>query len=145
MTSKISQSYFWSLQDFDDDDDDDFQDVWNHEKKKSWVWQHFLYHPRRSVAKCKLCLTNVSTSGCGSTSGLSRHLKSKHQIVSKPIWRINEYYLVTKIFRFSRQKLKNGEISSKNRRKFEYSRKTHRSIITKIMIENIIINFEFSR
>ena len=51
-------------------------------KRKSEVWQHFLFCKSTEKAKCKLCQTIFKASG-SSTKGLISHLKSKHKIEVK--------------------------------------------------------------
>ena len=51
-------------------------------KRKSEVWQHFLFCKSTEKAKCKLCQTILKASG-SSTKGLIIHLKSKHKIEVK--------------------------------------------------------------
>ena len=61
-----------------DDETDDFEDVSMLGRHRSYVWKHFLHSKSRQMAKCKWCGQLWQNSGCGSTSGMSRHLKSKH-------------------------------------------------------------------
>jgi len=45
---------------------------------QSKVWEHFAQDGNQ--ASCRLCTKKLCCNG-GSTSGLSRHLKSKHSLI----------------------------------------------------------------
>ncbi|CAB5364884.1 unnamed protein product [Rhizophagus irregularis] len=47
--------------------------------KRSWVWGHFKYKDLLKKAKCDYCKSLICCNK-GSTTGLSNHLKSKHNI-----------------------------------------------------------------
>jgi BED zinc finger len=47
--------------------------------KRSWVWQHFKFEDTVKKAKCNYCKMLISCNK-GSTTGLSNHLKSKHNL-----------------------------------------------------------------
>jgi hypothetical protein len=49
-------------------------------RKRSWVWSHFVFDNTSNKARCNLCKIPITTSK-GSTTGMSNHLKSKHKIV----------------------------------------------------------------
>ncbi len=48
-------------------------------RKRSWVWNYFLFDDNVKKARCNLCKTLIITSK-GSTTGMSNHMKSRHKI-----------------------------------------------------------------
>ena len=48
-------------------------------RKRSWVWNYFLFDDNVKKARCNLCKTLITISK-GSTTGMSNHMKSRHKI-----------------------------------------------------------------
>lgn len=48
-------------------------------KHRSWVWEHFTLDDNLKKPQCNYCKIHVSASK-GSTSGMSKHIKSKHPL-----------------------------------------------------------------
>jgi hypothetical protein len=48
-------------------------------RKRSWVWNYFLFDDNIKKARCNLCKALITTSK-GSTTGMSNHMKSRHKI-----------------------------------------------------------------
>jgi hypothetical protein len=46
-------------------------------KHQSWVWEHFILDENLKKPQCNYCKVHVSASK-GSTTGMSKHIKSKH-------------------------------------------------------------------
>lgn len=48
-------------------------------KHRSWVWEHFTLDDNSNKPQCNYCKIHVSASK-GSTTGMSKHIKSKHPL-----------------------------------------------------------------
>jgi hypothetical protein len=48
-------------------------------KQRSWVWEHFTLDDNLNKPQCNYCKIHVSASK-GSTTGMSKHIKSKHPL-----------------------------------------------------------------
>ncbi|PKB97014.1 hypothetical protein RhiirA5_433868 [Rhizophagus irregularis] len=63
----------------EEDEENDTRLSSHNTNKRSWVWGHFKYEDSLKKAKCDYCKSLICCNK-GSTTGLSNHLKSKHNI-----------------------------------------------------------------
>ncbi|CAB5217378.1 unnamed protein product [Rhizophagus irregularis] len=63
----------------EEDEENDTRPSSRNTNKRSWVWGHFKYEDSLKKAKCDYCKSLICCNK-GSTTGLSNHLKSKHNI-----------------------------------------------------------------
>ncbi|CAB4404665.1 unnamed protein product [Rhizophagus irregularis] len=63
----------------EEDEENDTRPSSHNTNKRSWVWEHFKYEDSLKKAKCDYCKSLICCNK-GSTTGLSNHFKSKHNI-----------------------------------------------------------------
>ena len=65
-------------------------------KHRSWIWEHFTLNNNLKKPQCNYCKVYVSTSK-GSTSGISKHIKSKYSLKTPQNSQLTLYEIIKNV------------------------------------------------